>query len=233
MSIIARMFLILLTSSVLIAEDATIPYGQLYKLCSFYSDSLRIRIVCRVESQEPLKLTIQTKGVVVSEVASDNHGFIRLPLNEKWISENAVLHVNRPKGTMTMTAKFVVYPCTKFSMNDGSFDLMDYLVAMKRSTAQIAQLRDIFKDEDALDAGMSESIPFTIDPADGAKAILRYTINGVEKTDTFPAIGGKVVVQVKGLLDASAASISVVPKDARVVFLEPDAEMKNDAAIIP
>ena len=232
MGILIRVFLVFFISSVVIAEDATIPYAPLYKLFSAFPDDLLIKFTCKEDSEVPLTLSIQVRGTVLAALVPDQDGFLKMPLNEQWFSDHAVLHANRPKGTMTMTAKFVAFRFGEFAMKDGSLDLMEYLAVMKRTKGKTAQLTEPFKE--AVTAGISDSIPFMVDPATGAKAILRYTIEGIEKSSVFLAVNGKVVIPTKDLLNATAASISVVPKDAKVIFLEPEARTRGmEDHIIP
>ncbi len=99
------------TSSSLRAEDARVPYVFIYKIQQTQEKLSRtytnLQVVVRMKSRLPgveakdLSVAVETKaGKVPVQLGAD--GRFTLPMREDWVTENASIVVNQPKGTMLL-----------------------------------------------------------------------------------------------------------------------------------
>lgn len=225
------LFALLLAASCGAGEEAEIPYAPLHALAGKFPDAIRFRIACRVEDPQPLVLDIRIDGAPVAVIPVDGQGFMQVPCNESWLQTKAVLHANRPKGTMDLSAVLVPYSFDRLVVTDGSADLKEFVDRVAWGKAQYPRFLDVIR-QLGKPATMFYCDNWIIrgDPGSEFSLIVDYEKEGVSKRLSRKSIAGRIAIDLNALYGSTRMTMTVDPRDARLRHDLEKTESKDVAA---
>jgi hypothetical protein len=100
-----------LCSAALAVENGSVPYKSVNKILTLihvHAKSPYTGLIAKVESEiegvskADIELSIIHKGSLIGKVSADNHGSVQFPLLEQEIGNSATIHINQPKGSVSM-----------------------------------------------------------------------------------------------------------------------------------
>jgi hypothetical protein len=227
-----RLLLALLIAAACAAgEEAEIPYAPLHALTGMFPDLIRFRISCRIEDAQPLALDIRIDGAPVAAIPVDGKGFMQLPRNESWLQGTAMLHANRPKGTMDLSAVLVPYSFDKLVLTDGAADLKEFVERVAWGKAQHPRFLEVTR-QLGKPATMFYCDNWIIqgDPRREFSIIIDYEKEGAGKRLSRKSIAGRVAIDLNSLYGSSRMVMTVDPPDTRLVY---DLEKTESRTVTP